>query len=226
MRRDYIIIFILWMQEQRHRKVRFPVQDGRVRKWWAWDRNPGSLAPESMPVTTKLSGPCFKSAPTSPFQRALPHFPIENNSFSWAPSVLLTQHYFFKALLTADRYSLVDCLPLKRLSPTKAGSLFCTLPCPAHNRAQGLFWTNPNNRDEGMDISEHLLCVRPYGDLRDGPKMVLALQAFKRGREGPMYPAHKHPQAGDGVGPGQRGGRLSEQGSPWKGFPSKGSCGS
>ena len=44
---------------------------------------------------------------------------------------------------------------------------------------------NPNNRDEGMDTSEHLLCVRPYGDLRDGPKVVLALQAFKRGREGP-----------------------------------------
>lgn len=37
-----------------------------------------------------------------------------------------------------------------------------------------------------MDISEHLLCVRPYGDLRDGPRVVLALQAFKGGREGPI----------------------------------------
>lgn len=133
MRWDYII-FILWMQEQRHGKVRCPVPDGRVRKWWTWDRSPGGVAPESMPVTTKLSGPCFKSPPTSPSQRGLPHFPIENSSFSWSPSILLTQYYFFKALLIADTYSLVDCLPLKRLSTTKTGSLFCTLLCPAHNR--------------------------------------------------------------------------------------------
>lgn len=133
MRWDYII-FILWMQEQRHGTVRCPVQDGRVRKWWTWDRSPGSVAPESMPVTTKLSGPCFKSPPTSPSQRGLPHFTIENSSFSWSPSILLTQYYFFKALLIADTYSLVDCLPLKRLSTTKAESLFCTLLCPALNR--------------------------------------------------------------------------------------------
>ena len=75
MRQEYIIISILWIWKQRHRKVRCPAQDGRVRKWWAWDRSLGSLAPESMHVTTMISSPSFRSAHTSPSQRGLSHFP-------------------------------------------------------------------------------------------------------------------------------------------------------
>lgn len=48
-----------------------------------------------------------------------------------------------------------------------------------------------------------------YGDLRDGPKVVLALQAFKR-QKGPYIQLYKHPQAGDGGGPRAEG-RMAER---------------
>ena len=47
-----------------------------------------------------------------------------------------------------------------------------------------------------MDISEHLLCVRPCNDLRAGLKVFLALQA----EEGAGIQL-----TGDGAGPGKGG---------------------
>lgn len=49
-----ITILILHLGKMRHREVKYITQGHTTKKVWIWQSNPGSLAPDSVPLTIML----------------------------------------------------------------------------------------------------------------------------------------------------------------------------